>query len=168
MVTITTTTTSNPVIARERSNRGYPGLQFVKKPVGAGPTRRTIARGAGSYNKPDSTTGPQTTVIPAKAGIQLSPGERSPRFARDDEFQITSSEARHCEAARQPWQSHCTKSPHGLQRPACSTKKPLRPLRLIASSASRNLSLRRSASTVAISDYEILFRLAFTPTCLMI
>jgi len=146
MATITTTATNNPLhphchcegaqrlwqsrfIAKERSDRGNPGLQTGKKPVGAEPTRRTIAHGVGSYEKPDSTTGAQKTVIPAKAGIQLR-----------SSLGLPSKHAANLEPTK-----HTLRS---LRTSALSAYKDHQ--KISAPSASQKLSLRRSAATVAI------------------
>ena len=130
MATITTTTTNNTCRSAFRPT-------FA--PVGAEPPRRTIAHGVGSHNKPDTSTDLQTTVIPAKAGIQRSPRVRSPRFARDDTFPDRSGTSHcHCEGAERLWQSHRSGS---RSRPEPTQDTP-RPLLTSAPSASNEKNLR--------------------------
>ena len=140
MATITTTTTSSPAGRHSRHSREGGNLCCrsaftpTKHPVGANPPWRTIARSAGSYEKPDSTPGTQKTVIPAKAGIQPPSRTRSPRFARDDAFSDRSGNNHcHCEGAQRLWQSHRSGS---RSRPGPTQYTP-RPLRTSATSASK-------------------------------
>jgi hypothetical protein len=183
MATITTTTTSNLVIARERGDRVNPGLQSAKKPVGAEPTRRTIAHGVGSYD-PESELNPSDLSAPHKlslrrsaATVAISGTEKTCRSAFTPTRQLVGAEPTrrtiaHSLGSYDPGSELAPSDfsvPHKLSlrrsvataeissstiaTAARGTFDPTK--KPLRAYASCNLSLRRCAATVAISSSKI-------------